>query len=413
MKTPIICSLLVMALLACPIDSKAGWFSNEHFVVEPFTFEMTCRNGLQVLEVEAVQQRSYAMHLVRTALPSWKFIRVCEENILDDFSQNGSKISISIKGNTMKLEEFDYVKRYGDEPYTAKEIGYYSDNAGIRLVRGDFDLKLLLCDESGKKLRMRVRALGNEAMKDSLSRVRSKRLTRHLRNVLNGLHIDPPTEAVGSLTLVNPVSGKELDGQCNHFTFTVPSPLTFEIHHKRYGNELVDVSAEQTATYGKVINGKMEIGSIATRIVPVTLEEHSYGNDPIGTHSTRIGFGEGQLDLPTTNPDDSGDGTLQRVDLDVLMIVRRKNGELYRCRASILGDEVDRMSLIKMTGPHAKSWLKSVLYPVCLRLNDEDLRLQHLPYRSNTGVRGIACKYERLPREQKQVERFDRLNGNH
>ena len=71
-------SVLSLLLLALPATIMAGWFSNDHFVVEPFEFEMKCPLDVKVLEMEVVQQKSYALHMLYAALPYWRFIRVNE-----------------------------------------------------------------------------------------------------------------------------------------------------------------------------------------------------------------------------------------------------------------------------------------------------------------------------------------------
>ena len=408
MKQRTVLSVFSLLLLALPATMMAGWFSNDHFVVEPFEFEMKCPPHVKVLEMEVVQQKSYALHMLYAALPYWKFIRVNEENVLQGFSQEGDTIKVSTRGNTMSLDDFDYVKKFDDEVYTAKDLSYYS-SGHIDLVRADFDVKLNVQDVSGATYRLRIRCHGNFTSEKSLSKARSKKLTRRLKEALDGLEIASLDGPLGDKTLTNHKSNTDLPCSVQQRDFTM-QPIDFKVVHN-VKVEMLSAEVTQRATYGKVKEGQLEVTSVVSKDVPFKLKEEVDEYKPELRKWSVFKLRESTLELPTANPDTNAGGTLKRVDLSVAMVVKSKEGEIYRCTAQLLGRETGRKSIILMASKHCQPYLEKFARPVVLRLAAEDLRTSDLKRYNATHLIGMKCIYEKLEEGQRVVKNFKALHG--
>jgi len=218
MRTKMVAVLVMSWALAVPGGLVAGWFSNDDFVVEPFECSLVCPAGCEVLEVEVVQQKSYAIFKKFAALPYWKFIRVVEEDALEGFQLEGRELRLKVGAHTMSLEPFDYVERPDDEEYDVEDLRVYSTD-GVELCRADFDVKLVVRTAAGELRRWRVRSLGALERKEALAQARSKRLTRHLLKALDGLDLTPLASGSGDVNLRNEASGITVEGNVDRRDF--------------------------------------------------------------------------------------------------------------------------------------------------------------------------------------------------
>ena len=382
MKRPVSTILLFLLIFSMARICQASWlgdlFGNKDYQVKEFQFEMTIREDLKILELEVVQQKCYAMFLHDWAIPKYRVIQTTEKNLLDHFSRNGKSLTVVIKAGTMGLEE--YQPDTEDTFYWLEEFEKY----GIDLVRADFDIKILARDNQGKLHKLRIRTLADLSSKDSLKKVKSKKLTEYLVGKTNGLQLMMSEEDLRFNRIKNAMTEEYIRCDYKNGDFVIED---FDFGVSRlYGCELIDIKLLQKRSYAVRNGDEVEVRDTVEQVLPCTVE-----------HSKRMSrvFVRGNImSLEKENPNSAAGGTLYRVDVEMVMKAKDKTGQVYRCHVEPFAKLKARHMLLLAVDKNCTNTIEKRCSYVVLRLTNDDIEKGKMAHSSLPQP--FPCSYEKL-----------------
>ena len=389
--------MLLLSLLF-PLSASAWWFGggdgdgedtaelNEDFRVQAFEFQITCPEKIEILEVQAVQEKTYGILQSGWAVPTLQVVQKPVKALDLVYERSGETIEISCSEGVLKLQEINPDPQFE---------GAWD---GGRLKRADFNLQLLCKDEEGFVHRLSIKALGNLKNDASLKQARRKSLSEFIRERLHGLAIELSRENLMGGKIENALSEEWLrcsyvngDFMLEELDFKIICPKEITIH---------GIGIYLQKSYGRKEHGAVTITDVVRKSVPLEMEDYYRG--------LRIRTKAAKLSLESENPNQNEGGELLRADFEIEILASKTSAEKYLAKVHAFEELDNPSSLKKARSKDLSRRLETHVSGICLNLRPKNI--------ANGGIHNLysqnylACDYILSKESQKKMDTFEKLH---